>query len=59
MFWAAVLHRYPGAMFFTKVKGHATQEIVESGLVSEENKKGNDLVDMCADERVGCGRKRY
>ena len=41
--------RGPWSVTITKVKGHATQEMVDEGKVEEEEKKGNDGSDEAAD----------
>ena len=43
-----VKQRGPHSVWITKVKGHATQEIVDEGKVEEEEKKGNDDSDKAA-----------
>ncbi len=42
----------PGTFRATKVKGHATDAMVESGAVKPEDKKGNDEADRYANEGV-------
>ena len=49
MFPKAVEERGPGCTSISKVKGHATQEMVEEGKVQKEDKKGNDQADTGAD----------
>ena len=44
-----VSQRGPWGITITKVKGHATHEMVEEGKVEEEEKKGNDGSDEAAD----------
>ena len=34
--------RGPHSVWITKVKGHATQEMVDEGKVEEDEKRGND-----------------
>ena len=40
------------AIAITKVKGHATEKMVEQGLVRPQDKVGNDKADEAADEGV-------
>ena len=40
----------PTAVKLTKVKGHATQEMVEKGDVQPEDKEGNDEADGAAEK---------
>ena len=47
--WNALLSRGPKRQIIKKVKGHATQEEVDSGEVQEEDKRGNDIADKLAD----------
>ena len=44
-----VKQRGPHTVCITKVKGHATTEMVEEGVVAEEDKAGNDGADAAAD----------
>ena len=48
----AYLSRGTKAQCLTKVKGHATDEQVNSGEVEEHHKKGNDKTDQLADDVV-------
>ena len=41
--------RGPRSVKITKVKGHATQEMVDEGNVRAEDKEGNDKADEAAD----------
>ena len=41
-----------GSIAITKVKGHATQNMVDQGLVQPQDKIGNDKADEAADEGV-------
>ena len=36
-------------MWITKVKGHATQEMVDGGKVEQEDMRGNSIADRAAD----------
>ena len=49
-FAESILAKGPRAITLTKVKGHATQEMVDEGRVDEEQKKGNDGADDGASE---------
>ena len=49
LFAEVVSQRGPWSVTITKVKGHATQEMVDEGKVEEEEKKGNDGSDEAAD----------
>ena len=42
----AVASKSPEAVKLTKVKGHATYEMVEEGTVPIEQKQGNDETDV-------------
>ena len=42
----------PDSITLTKVKGHATEEHVQQGLVQEEHKQGNDQADKAATRGV-------
>ena len=44
-----VTQRGPHSVWITKVKGHATKEMVEEGKVELEEKEGNDAADKAAD----------
>ena len=44
-----VEEREPGCARISKVKGHATQEMVDEGKAQHEDKKGNDQADTGAD----------
>ena len=48
--------RGPQTAIITKVKGHATQEMVDEGKVEEEDMKGNSMADRAAD--MGLSRAR-
>lgn len=43
--WSAVLERGAAAQTLTKVKGRATDQQVEQGVASTEDKEGNDWAD--------------
>ena len=45
-----VAAKSPRAVKVTKVKGHATTEMVESNLVESEDKHGNDQADVAAEK---------
>ena len=49
MFANAMEARGPGCTRNTKVKGHATQELVDEGKVQKEQTKGNDQADIGAE----------
>ena len=49
-FSEAVASKTPTAVTLTKVKGHATQEMVADGSVRTEDKKGNDEADDAAEK---------
>ena len=49
---AAVNSKNPGAIKLTKVKGHATEEMVQKGEVAERDKECNDQADKAADKGV-------
>ena len=53
-FWNAV-DAFPGAVLIRKVKAHTTQEDVEAGRISAEDKKGNEA----ADHNAGLGAKLH
>ena len=40
-----ILHKNPEAVRHSKVKGHATQEMVDKGMVRAKDKQGNDHSD--------------
>ena len=44
-----VRQRGPHTVNITKVKGHATKEMVDQGEVQEKDKQGNDAADVAAD----------
>jgi hypothetical protein len=46
----AMIAKGPGAFKVSKVKGHATDEMVSAGKVKEEDKTGNDVSDEAADK---------
>ena len=46
--WRSIVLKGPHAVKFTKVKGHATNEQVDSGLVRREDKAGHDGADTAA-----------
>ena len=48
--WQAVLERGPDAQKVSKVKGHATQQHIDEGLATAEQKEGNDWADTYADK---------
>ena len=50
--WIAVVKRGKGNQQVRKVKGHATKEQVEEGVVKKEDKEGNDASDKLADQGV-------
>ena len=50
--WKAVLKRGPGNQDLRKVKGHATNQDVEKGKATKEDRHGNDKSDKIADEGV-------
>ena len=45
-----VRERGPESVAITKIKGHATQRVVDEGKVEEREKQGNDQADKAADE---------
>ena len=50
MFAKAVEERGPGCTKISKVKGHATQEMVDAGEVEKQAKEGNDNADDAAEK---------
>ena len=50
--WRAVLKRGSMNQQLRKVKGHATEEDVEKGVATKEDKVGNDNSDILADKGV-------
>ena len=46
----AVEEKGPKSVKVTKVKGHATSEMVVEGLVKEKDKEGNDMSDLAANK---------
>ncbi len=52
IFWETLEQKGCGAMAITKVKGHATDEMVQQGKVNIEDKLGNDKADTMADDGV-------
>ena len=58
----AIIAKNPQAVKLSKVKGHATTEMVEEGKVPFEEKYGNDQADMAAEKGTELGQglvKRY
>jgi ribonuclease HI len=51
-FYEALLCKGAGSVRFTWVKGHATQQHVDSGITTESRKVGNCEADKCADQGV-------
>ena len=49
LFEQIVKQRGPKSVRIAKVKGHATQEMVDEGKVRAEDKEGNDKADEAAD----------
>ena len=49
-FMETVKAKNPKAVKLTKVKGHATEEMVESNLVEADDKHGNDQADTAAEK---------
>ena len=47
--WRALLAKNPEAVAITKVKGHATEDMVREGAVREEDRHGNEQSDQAAD----------
>ena len=45
----AAIAKGPKTVEASKVKGHATEEMVEAGIVRREDKRGNDISDEGAD----------
>ena len=52
MYYKHAAAKKPDAITITKVKGHATQEMVNEGKVRPADKDGNDKADEAADEGV-------
>ena len=50
LFAKLIRQRGPSSAIITKVKGHATEEMVQQGKVKQEEKRGNDWADAAADE---------
>lgn len=48
--WQAVLERGPDAQIICIAKGHSTQQHIDSGLATVEQKEGNDWADTSADK---------
>ena len=46
------MQKGPNAFKATKVKGHATQGMIEAGKVRPKDKEGNDLADKYAEEGI-------
>jgi len=61
LFAKLIRQRGPSSAIITKVKGHATEEMVQQGKVKEEEKRGNDWADTAADEGAtnSQGRLQY
>ena len=55
-YWRSAIPSSPEAVRHSKVKGHATDEMVQSGGAQKWSKEGNDHGDMCADQVVICIR---
>ncbi len=53
IFFQVVATKGHASVRFTKVKGHATDEMVDQGRVLPEDKRGNDRADEVANEGVG------
>ena len=53
-----VIRKCPWAVWVSKVKGHATAEQVEAGVVKAADKEGNDKADTAAD-RASKDEQRY
>ena len=49
VFTDLVRTRGPQTVCITKVKGHATQEMVDEGKVEEEDMRGNSMADKAAE----------
>ena len=50
--------RGPQTVWITKVKGHATQEMVDEGKVEQEDMRGNSMVDRAVDlGAIECQKK--
>ena len=54
LFWKICLHKTPRSIAFTKVKGHATLELVDSGRVTERDREGNNWSDIHANQGTKC-----
>ena len=52
-----VVQKGPETVAFTKVKGHATDLMVEKGEATERDQKGNDRADKNADKGAAEGKK--
>ena len=48
LLWQQIQQRGPNSMIISKVKGHATDRMVEEGLVKIDDKIGNDHADKAA-----------
>ena len=48
-FYKAVKKKSPEAVKFTWVKGHATDEHIQKGITTKENREGNKIADETAD----------
>lgn len=48
MYWQILLQKNPRAIKHTKVKGHATEEMVRNGTVAERDRVGNEFSDYYA-----------
>ncbi len=51
-FCSALRAKCPNALEATKVEGHATQKMVDTGKETEANKQGNDRANQIASEGV-------
>ena len=54
-FWAASILRGPRTLRLTKVKAHCGQAEIEQGIITKENKIGNDFSDTAATRGTGEG----
>ena len=48
MLWRAIVAKNPHAIAVTKVKGHATEAMIQDGSVRVADKEGNDSSDLAA-----------
>ena len=53
-----VRRRGPESVTISKVKGHATDEMVEEGRVRLQDKRGNDNADSAADKGATSSQKK-